>query len=179
MGRAPRGASRSHAPWVGLLVAVLAVASDQVTKWWALGHLTLGEPVPLIGRVFSLQLVWNSGAAFSLGTGATWVFTLIAAAIVVAIGVALPRVRSVSTAVALGLLAGGALGNLLDRITQPPSIGSGHVVDFLNYNGWFVGNVADIWIVVAAVWLALSQARVARTEGRDRAGETPPGSDRA
>ncbi len=143
--------------WAALLVGLLAVAADQATKWWALARLELGEQVPLLGRHFSLQLVWNQGAAFSFGTGATWVFTILAALVVVAIVVVLPRVRHTSTALALGLLAGGALGNLIDRLVQPPSFGSGHVVDFLNYNGWFVGNVADICIVVAAVWLALSQ----------------------
>lgn len=155
--------TRTRAPWAGLVVAVLAVASDQATKWWVLGHLTPGEQVPLLGQRFSLQLVWNRGAAFSLGTGATWVFTVLAAVIVVAILVYLPRVHSMSTALALGMLGGGALGNLIDRLTQPPSFGSGHVVDFLNYNGWFVGNVADIWIVVAAIWLALSQALGSRS----------------
>ena len=56
-------------------------------------------------------------------------------------------------AVLLGLLAGGAAGNLWDRLTRPPAIGQGHVVDFINYNGWFIGNVADIWIVGAALVL--------------------------
>lgn len=172
MSRRHAGVARTRATWGALLVALLAVVLDQVTKWWALAHLEPGVQVPLLGRHFSFQLVWNKGAAFSLGTGATWVFTVLAAVVVAAIVVVLPRVHRTSTALALGLLAGGALGNLFDRLVQPPSFGSGHVVDFLNYNGWFVGNVADVWIVVAAVWLAVSQAVGGRDQSDGDGGTT-------
>lgn len=148
-----------------LVVAVAAVALDQASKQWALGALTEGEPRPLVGDLLTLQLVHNSGAAFSVGAHATWVFTVISALIVGAIAVAAPRIVDLPTAWALGFLGGGAVGNLIDRLVRPPSFGQGHVVDFINYNGWFVGNVADIWIVVAALFLAVRYALSgARTE---------------
>ncbi len=141
-----------------LSVALLAVAVDQVTKHWAQGALAEDRVWPLIGDVLTLQLVHNSGAAFSLGANSTWVFTVVSAVIVVGIAVVTPRVAHLPTAVALGLLSGGAAGNLIDRLVRPPSVGRGHVVDFINYNGWFVGNFADIWIVISAVWLAVMYA---------------------
>lgn len=140
---------------VSLVVVVLAVLLDQVTKAWALDHLETGTSRPLLGDVITLQLVHNSGAAFSLGSGTTWVFTILATCIVGVIIWLLPRTRDLPTLIALCLLAGGAIGNLIDRLLQPPSFGQGHVVDFINYAGFFVGNVADIWIVGAAIWLAL------------------------
>lgn len=139
-------------------IALFAIVTDQLTKWMALDALTENRPLPLIGDFITLQLVRNSGAAFSLGANATWIFTALSTVIVIVICVLLPRVTHLPTAAAMGLLAGGAIGNLIDRVIQPPSIGQGHVIDFINYNEWFVGNVADIWIVVAAAWLAVMYA---------------------
>lgn len=155
-------ASGGPRTWVRVLVAVVvvtvAVVLDQISKTWALAHLETGHSRPLLGDVLTLQLVHNSGAAFSLGAGATWVFTVLATCVVAAIIWLLPRTSHMPTLIALGLLAGGAIGNLIDRLVQPPSFGQGHVVDFINYGGLFVGNVADIWIVGAALWLAIIYA---------------------
>ena len=137
-----------------VLALVLAVA-DQVTKYLAEERLTQGVLVPLIGDVIGLQLIYNPGAAFSLATGMTWVFTVITLLVVVFIVRVSRRLRSTVWAVTLGLLLGGALGNLYDRLFREPGFGRGHVVDFINYNGWFVGNIADIAIVVAAVLIAV------------------------
>ncbi|WP_231550626.1 signal peptidase II [Actinomyces polynesiensis] len=157
---------------VALGVVLAAVALDQVSKAWALATLETGRARPLIGDVLTLQLVHNSGAAFSLGAGATWVFTVLATCVVVAIIWVLPRTEHMPTLVALCLLAGGAIGNLIDRLVQPPSFGQGHVVDFINYGGLFVGNVADIWIVGAAVWLAVIYAFGLHGTGSDPLGDT-------
>ncbi|MDC4233090.1 signal peptidase II [Actinomyces sp. B33] len=140
---------------VGLTLLLISVASDQATKQWALNGLTEGERVPLVSDLLTLQLVHNSGAAFSLGAGSTWVFTVFTVLILAGLVLVWRAHPSMSARAAIGLLAGGAIGNLIDRMVRPPAIGQGHVVDFINYNGWFVGNVADIWIVVAAAWLAL------------------------
>ncbi|WP_115727109.1 signal peptidase II [Actinomyces culturomici] len=140
-------------------VALAGVATDQATKLWALASLEEGRPITLIGSLLTLQLTRNSGAAFSLGASSTWIFTVLAVVIVAALVYGLWRISSAGTAAAMGLLIGGALGNLIDRLVQPPAFGHGHVVDFLNYNGFFVGNVADIWIVVAAIWLAFAMTR--------------------
>lgn len=141
----------------GLLVviAVLAYASDQVSKAIALDRLGDGQSRSLIGDVISLKLIGNPGAALSLGAGNTWVMTLIAAVVLVAIAFVAKGLGSRTWAVALGALLGSALGNLTDRFVRPPGGGQGHVVDFIDYNGWFIGNVADIWIVAAAILIVL------------------------
>ncbi|GAB3874816.1 signal peptidase II [Terrabacter terrigena] len=131
-------------------VAVLAYLSDQLTKLVALDVLADGEPRPFIGDLIRLKLIGNPGAALSLGASNTWVMTGIALAVLVAIIVVARQLGSRAWAVALGLLLGSAIGNLTDRFVRPPGGGQGHVVDFIDYNRWFIGNVADIWIVSAA-----------------------------
>ena len=133
-----------------VVVAVLAYASDQLTKLVALATLADGRPRPFLGDLIQLRLIGNPGAALSLGAGNTWVMTLIAAVVLVAIVYVAKDLGSRAWALSLGLLLGSALGNLTDRFVRPPGGGEGHVVDFLDYNGWFIGNVADIWIVGAA-----------------------------
>lgn len=139
---------------LGLLAAgVLAV--DQVSKSLVAARLEPGEYIPLLGDVFGLQLVFNPGAAFSLATGSTWIFTIVATVVAVVIVRISRKLGSRGWAIALGALLGGNLGNLGDRLFRDPGFPSGHVVDFLNYNGWFVGNVADIAIVGAALGMAV------------------------
>lgn len=136
-------------------IAVLAYATDQVSKVVALDRLADGQPRPFVGDLLQLRLIFNPGAALSLGAGNTWVMTAIALGVLVAIGFVAKGLGSTAWAVALGLLLGAALGNLTDRFVRPPGGGQGHVVDFIDYNGWFIGNVADIWIVGAAGLIVL------------------------
>lgn len=133
------------------VVAVLAYASDQLSKMIALDVLADGQPRPFVGDVIRFKLIGNPGAALSLGAGNTWVMTIIALVVLVAIVYVSKDLGSRAWALALGLLLGSALGNLTDRFVRPPGGGEGHVVDFLDYNGWFIGNIADIWIVGAAL----------------------------
>ena len=140
---------------LGLALVVLVL--DQATKVWALSSLTPGEKVDLVGSAISLNLIRNPGAAFSIGDGATWILTAVSIVILVWVVFAAHKVGTMAWAVALGLLLGGALGNLGDRFFREPGPGRGHVVDFIDYFGWFVGNVADIAIVVgAAIIMALA-----------------------
>jgi signal peptidase II len=133
------------------LVALAVIVIDQATKQWALMALQPGERVNLLGDYLQLQLVFNSGAAFSLGDNFTWVLTIVA--VVVTVGLIYYSRRAHSTAVAwlFGIGLGGAVGNLVDRLFRDPSFGQGHVVDMINYSNQFVGNVADIAIVGAAI----------------------------
>ncbi len=135
-----------------LLVAIAAVVLvlDQATKAWALAGLTPGQPVDLVGSAIRLNLIRNPGAAFSLGDGSTWVLTLVALVILGWVVAGARKVGNRPWAVTLGLLLGGAVGNLVDRLVREPGPGRGHVVDFIDYFGFFVGNVADVAIVVAA-----------------------------
>ena len=112
------------------------------------------------GRAIYLDEARNSGAAFSLGTGFTVVLTLIAIAVVAVIIRTASRMRSAAWAVALGLVLGGALGNLGDRIFREPGVGRGHVVDWISLFGpmgehWPIFNLADSAIVCGAILAAL------------------------
>jgi signal peptidase II len=128
---------------------------DQVTKALAVANLTPGEYVPLLGDAFGLMLVYNPGAAFSFATGSTWIFTIVATVVTVVIIRVARRLGSLGWALALGALLGGNLGNLMDRLFREPGFARGHVVDFLDYGGLFVGNVADIAIVLGAAGMAV------------------------
>lgn len=139
---------------LGLLAAGVLVV-DQASKTLVVARLEPGEYIPLLGDFFGLQLVFNPGAAFSFATGSTWFFTLVAVVVTVVIVRISRKLNSRGWAFALGALLGGNLGNLGDRLFRDPGFPQGHVVDFLNYNGWFVGNVADIAIVGAAVAMAI------------------------
>ena len=144
--------------WI-LVIAVVVVLADQLTKLWATSSLREGDYHSLIGNLLGIQLIYNSGAAFSFLVDQTWVFTIIAALAVVALLYFSRRVGARSWAVAFGLLLGGAVTHLGDRLFRAPSFGQGHVVDFIAYANWFIGNVADIAIFCGAV-LALVLAVV-------------------
>jgi signal peptidase II len=138
-------------------VAVVAVAADQGTKQWALSYLARRPAIALPGDWISLRLITNPGAAFSVGSGSTWVFTLLATAVVLIVPWFAARARG--QVMVLGLLLGGAAGNLADRLFRAPGPGIGRVVDFIDYHGWFIGNVADIAIVVSGGLLMLRAVR--------------------
>lgn len=148
-----------------VLVTIAVLVADQLSKAWALRSLTPGERTDLIGELLGFQLVFNPGAALSLATGMTWLLTLVAAVVVVVIVRASRRIGSALWAVALGLLLGGAIGNLVDRMVRDPGVARGHVVDFIAYADFFVGNVADIAIVVAAVLIVLAVLLGIRVDG--------------
>ena len=116
---------------------------------WALSTLT-SNPRPIIGSFLQLVLVKNSGAAFSFATGFTIFFTLLALAVVVAVTFFAPRVTSHGWLIAMGLLLGGVLGNLTDRIFRQPGFLSGYVIDWIEIPHWPVFNLADSAITVAA-----------------------------
>lgn len=160
-----------------LLFSITAVVLvlDQLSKVWALDNLEEGVRRVLVGDLLGLQLVFNSGAALSIGTGMTWLLTLVAVAVIVFIIRASRRIGSRGWAIALGLLLGGALGNLMDRLFREPGFARGHVVDFIAYWNVFVGNVADIAIVVAAVMIVFLAATGVHIDGtRDaKDGEQP------
>jgi len=132
VGQGDRAHVRAWALVVLGLTAMLAVAVDLVTKQLALTHLGDGHTVPLLGGAVYLDLTRNSGAAFSIGSDYTIVFPIIAVVVLVGIGWLAWRLRSLPWAVAMGLILGGALGNLVDRIFRTPSPFRGHVVDFIS-----------------------------------------------
>ncbi|WP_236567646.1 MULTISPECIES: signal peptidase II [unclassified Nocardiopsis] len=133
-----------------LLVALVAIGADLFTKEWVLSVFSEGERLDVLGSLVQFTLVFNTGAAFSMGTDFTWVFTCIASVVVIAIGYMGLRVRSVWWAVTLGLMMGGAAGNLVDRIFRDPAPFHGAVVDFISVGDFPVFNLADSCVVVGA-----------------------------
>ncbi|HEX6339521.1 signal peptidase II [Umezawaea sp.] len=136
---------------VVLSIAVAVLVLDQASKYWAESALTGKAPIPLLGEFLQLRLLYNPGAAFSIGSGSTWVFTILAAVAVVVLARLATQPQPRLRAVALALLLGGAFTHLLDRLFRDPGFARGHVVDFIDYNGWFVGNIADIALFCGAV----------------------------
>jgi signal peptidase II len=143
-----------------LLVSVAAVvlALDIVTKVLAVKLLTPGQPVSIIGDTVTWTLVRNSGAAFSMATGYTWMLTLIATGVVVGIFWMGRRLVSPWWAIGLGMILGGAMGNLVDRFFRSPGPLRGHVVDFLLVGWWPAFNVADPSVVGGAILLVTLSA---------------------
>ncbi len=150
---------RARVLLLGVIAGVVLVA-DVLTKVAAVARLQGSDPVELLGGAVYLVLVRNPGAAFSLATGYTWVLSLVALAVVAAIVRIARRLRSTGWAVALGLVLGGALGNLVDRIFRAPGPLQGHVVDVVSLfapdgSVWPVFNLADSAIVSGGVLLVL------------------------
>ncbi|MEU9842994.1 signal peptidase II [Actinomadura sp. NPDC048032] len=146
-------------------VALAALAADIVSKIIVVSTLQDRAPVRLLGGLLTLRETRNSGAAFSIGTGYTIVFTLIACGVVVAILRTARNLRSAPWAVCLGLLLGGAIGNLIDRLLRAPAPLKGHVVDWIQLPHWPVFNLADSAIVCGGVLAVLLAARGLQVDG--------------
>jgi signal peptidase II len=138
-----------------LSVAAVVLTLDVVTKVLAVRLLPPGQPISIIGDVVTWNLVRNSGAAFSMATGYTWLLTLIATGVVVGIVWMGRRLVSPWWAVGLGMILGGAMGNLVDRFFRAPGPLRGHVVDFFSVGWWPVFNVADPSVVGGAILLVV------------------------
>lgn len=155
-GRAPL--SKAAAGSIVAILAAVVLAADQFTKYLALQNLPLEQPVPILGDFLIFYLVKNPGAAFSLGESVTWIFTIALTAVAIGIvWLAATRIRSRLWAVGLGLLLGGVLGNLTDRMLREPGFPVGHVIDFIN-TPWMmpaIYNVADIFIVSMMIGVAI------------------------
>ncbi|MGW0036041.1 signal peptidase II [Gordonia sp. NPDC003376] len=158
MSETPQPAGVPKRRPVLLVLAAIAgtvVVLDILTKTWAVKTIVPGDPVHIIGDAVTLRMVRNSGAAFSMAEGYTWVLTLIALAVIAVIIRFSGRLRSAWWMLGLGLVLGGALGNLVDRIFRAPGVLRGHVVDFISVGWWPVFNVADSAVVCGAILLVV------------------------
>ncbi len=164
-------------PWKLLVllfsVAAFALVADIITKVVAVAKLSAGAPVRVLGGLVYLVLYRNPGAAFSLATGMTWLLALLAIGVVAVIIWLAPKLRSRGWTVGLGLVLGGALGNLVDRIFREPGPLQGHVVDFISLlspdgSVWPVFNLADSAIVCGGALVVLMSLL-----GRDYDGTRP------
>jgi len=132
-------------------VALAVWLIDQITKSIAVAKLEGHDPITLVPHVFSLEYTTNSGAAFGMAAGMTVVLSALAVVVCAFVIRAASRLRDKGWGVGLGLLLGGALGNLTDRIFRDPSPMRGHVVDFLHLNHWPIFNFADVALTFAAI----------------------------
>ncbi|MGZ4144857.1 MAG: signal peptidase II [Actinomycetota bacterium] len=155
------------------VIAAVVIVVDQFTKALVASKLADGESRRVLGGVLSWTLQRNPGSAFGLFQHFPVLFTALAAVIALAIIVLANRVQDRFVAVALGLVLGGALGNLVDRVVRPPGIFRGRVVDFIDFHVWPVFNVADSAVVVGAILLFIasyvSERRAAQRRQREHA----------
>jgi signal peptidase II len=152
-------------------IAALVIGADQLIKWVVIQRLAGRPPLRLIGDFVQLRYTTNSGGAFSLLTGAPVFFALTAIAVIGGLVYASSRTRGLPIAVALGLLMGGAVGNVLDRLLRGDHLLRGEVVDFVKIGPWPLFNLADSCIVIGGILLALLLGRPERSA--DAQGERP------
>lgn len=158
----PRGPRRTA---VLVAVALLVLAADVVSKVAVVDTLTHGREVRLLDGFLTLVQTRNGGAAFGIAGGATILFTAVAVGVVLVIVRTAPRLRSLPWAVCLGLLLGGAAGNLSDRLFRAPGVLRGHVVDWIQVPHWPVFNLADSAIVIGGVLAVIIASRGLRVDG--------------
>ena len=155
--------------------AVFAYLFDQLTKWWVVSTMTEGDIIPVLPPLLHWHFIRNSGAAFSIGQDYTWVFTIVMVLVSGAIIFYARKVRSAWWSVALGLLLGGALGNLTDRLFREPSFGVGHVVDFIAFPNFAIFNIADSAVVGGVIlWCILTFMGIGIDGERVPSGKQPP-----
>lgn len=132
---------------------------DLATKIWAVNNLSYKSNIKVFGEFFQLTFVRNSGAAFSFAAGATFFLSLFGLIVMSAILYYSPQITSRGWAVVLGLVLGGILGNMVDRIFREPGVLRGHVIDWMQLPNWPVFNIADTAIVIAALISMVLTAR--------------------
>ena len=171
MDEKPSRAISRRSVWLVAGGAALGVVLlDQLTKVWAVTSLEGKPPVVLIGDwlgdgigpLFELRVIRNSGAAFGLGAfgpASTLVLSLIAIAVVVVLIRFVSKISDLWWALALGLLLGGALGNLVDRLTRSPGVLRGRVVDFFALPNFPIFNVADVSLTIAVILILVMTFR--------------------
>ena len=162
------------------VTALLIIAVDQLTKFWAQEYLlprrTSGEgPIEILGSFLKFTYAENTGAAFSIGTGITWIFTLIAFVVVFVIFRYARKLASLPWALALGGLLGGSLGNLIDRMFRAPGPFQGFVVDFIQLPYWAIFNIADMSIVISGIGIAILLVRGIPIDGKPTLANAPGG----
>jgi signal peptidase II len=176
----PDGGQRPRRVRLLFLVAALVFVADLVSKTIVVATLSHRPPIRLFGGLLRLTELRNPGAAFSIGASSavmTVIFSLIAVGVIIAILRTSRRLRSVPWAITLGLLLGGAVGNLGDRIFRSPGPFRGYVVDWIQLPHWPVFNVADSCIVCGGVLAVLLAARSVPLEGTrtvSARGDDPP-----
>lgn len=166
-------------PVLMLTLGAVIVIVDQITKVLAVVNLEGTTPINLVGDTVRLVLLRNPGAAFSMGTELTVVLSVVATVVVAGLLWFSRRVHSRWWAWGLGLILGGAAGNLIDRYFRAPGILEGHVVDFMSVGWWPVFNVADSCLVAGVIVVAVAVLRNIDYDGSRGTGESAAEKDSA
>jgi signal peptidase II len=149
------------------IVALCVYLVDQIAKVLVVQNLYEGQKIQVLGQLLQFHFVKNAGAAFSIGEGSTWIFSIVGVAVLGFVIWYAPRIRSVAWAILFGLLLGGLLGNLTDRLFREPGFGVGHVVDFLQIPLLpAIFNLADVAIVSSMVLFLILTIRGVGLDGK-------------
>ncbi|WP_329460177.1 signal peptidase II [Streptomyces sp. NBC_01497] len=174
---APSAPARRRRIGVLISMALFAYGLDLASKVLVVAHLENHAPVPLIGDWLTLQVTRNAGAAFSMGQAMTVVFTVIAAIVIAVICRIAHKLYSLPWAIALGMLLGGAFGNLTDRVLRSPGVFRGAVVDFISVQYYAVFNLADSAIVCGGVLVVLMSFLGTTPDGRRERDTVPDATE--
>ena len=156
--------------WIALIPLVIAYVADLWSKQTVLENMQEGQRIPVIEPVLSWQFIRNPGAAFSIGTDYTWIFTFIqAAGLIIVLSLIAFRARTTPWLLTLGALGGGIAGNLTDRLFREPGFGMGHVIDFIAVPNFAIFNLADSFIVVSIILIVILVMRGKTLDGKSEA----------
>lgn len=174
--------SQDQAParswWIALIPLILAYLADLWSKEAVLANMSEGEIIPVLEPLLSWHFIRNPGAAFSIGTDYTWIFTIIqAAGLVIVLYLIIARARTLPWLLTLGVLGGGIAGNLTDRLFREPGFGVGHVIDFIALPNFAIFNIADSCIVVSIIVIVLLVMRGKTLDGKPEADTASTGPD--
>lgn len=153
--------------WIALIPLVIAYLADLWSKETVLANMQEGEKIAVIDPILSWHFIRNPGAAFSIGTDFTWIFTIIqAVGLVLVLCLIIFRARTMPWLITLGTLGGGIAGNLTDRLFREPGFGVGHVIDFIAVPNFAIFNIADSCIVVSIIVIVILVMRGKTLDGR-------------
>jgi len=150
----PAGARHGRVAPLTVVVAALVIVLDQLTKWWAVNNLD-DRDIDIVWTL-RLNLSYNTGMAFSRGENWGPLIGVLALVIVVALLLSMRRSASRLTDVTVGLIIGGAIGNIIDRLFRSPGWLRGGVVDFIDFQWFPIFNVADMAITIGGALLVIS-----------------------
>lgn len=160
------------------VVALCVYLVDQIAKVLVVSNLYEGQRVEVLGQLLQFYFVKNPGAAFSIGSGTTWIFSIVGVGVLGFVIWYAPRIRSTAWAILFGLLLGGLLGNLTDRLFREPGFGVGHVVDFLQIPLLpAIFNLADVAIVSSMALFLILSLRGIGLDGRRQSDSEEAGEE--
>ncbi|MDA2984704.1 MAG: signal peptidase II [Actinomycetota bacterium] len=136
-------------------LAFALLLADQITKWWAVAFLSDRGPINILGSFLRFNYATNPGAAFNIGSNFTIFLTIFAVIVSIGLFIFSFKIADFTWSLAFGILLGGVLGNLSDRLFREPGFLHGHVVDFIQLPKWPIFNIADIAITSSGVLIAV------------------------